>query len=422
MTIESLGAAGDGLGSVNGRRLVVPGALPGERVRVRVEASLGEGRWRVALVGIDSASEDRVVAPCPHFGQCGGCSLQHLRPDALARWKRSLVVVALGRRGLGTVTVAQTRTTAPGGRRRCTLAWRRDGSACRLGFHAPGSHRLEPLNGCAALTPALSALLEPLRDLVRDLAPSGTRGQAILTDTETGVDLALTLPAAPGLAGRERLAAAADLLDLARLGIVLDGDGQPQWEPVAERRAPLVRFAAIPVTPPPGAFLQPSGAGERAITAAVLDRLAEGRGPVLDLFAGLGTLSLPMVARGRDVHAVDGDAAALAALAATGSPHGRLTTARHDLAREPLRGRALAGFEAAVFDPPRAGAKAQAESLADAGPPLVVAVSCHPATFARDARILVDGGYRLETVSPIDQFPWTAHVELVAAFRRPGPV
>ena len=419
LTIESLGARGDGLARLDGQNLAVRGALPGETVRARLHQPMADG-WRGEAVEIEAPSPDRVAPPCPHFGACGGCTLQHYHPTALAVWKRGLIATALARRGLTDTAIEATVSTPPASRRRATLAWRRprNGAGCDLGFHAQGSHRLEPLEGCLLLTPALVALLAPLKALLTRIARPGDGGRIIMTATETGADVTIDLPMAPDLAARECLAAFADAHDLARLGLIVP-DGGMGWEPVAERRPPLISFAGVAVRLPPEAFLQPSEAGAQAITEATLGRLPTAGDAILDLFAGVGTLSLPLAAGGWSVHAVDGDAAAVGALsAAARAAPVPVTTEIRDLARDPMEAEALRRVRAVVFDPPRSGARAQAAQIASDGPDDVVAVSCNPATFARDARLLVDGGYRLESVTPIDQFPWSAHVELVAGFRR----
>ncbi|MBB4267401.1 class I SAM-dependent RNA methyltransferase [Roseospira visakhapatnamensis] len=419
VTVDALGAHGDGLAAHQGRRIILPGALPGDRVRARI-GGRGPADARGALEAVVTPSPDRVPPPCPHFGSCGGCTLQHLAPDALTAWKREAIGRALGHRGLGETPVGPVIAIPPGSRRRATLGWVRTRAGLSLGFHGAASHRLEDLRGCALLAPALVALVGadgPLRPLLAALATPGTRGAVIVTETDTGLDLTLDLPAPPDLDGRERLAAFAETVDPARLGVRIG----TAWEPVAARRPPQVRFAGMPVTLPPLAFLQPSPEGEAAITAAILDRLPGTATRALDLFAGLGTFSLPLAARGLSVRAVDGAGAAMAALAAAPVPAGgRVSAETRDLARDPLTAPTLADADVVVVDPPRAGARAQAEALAAAGPATVIAVSCNPATFARDARLLVDGGYRLETVTPIDQFPWSAHVEMVAALRRPA--
>jgi 23S rRNA (uracil1939-C5)-methyltransferase len=418
VTVTALGARGDGLARHDDRDLFVAGALPGERVRARVVGRVGARRgdgWQARVTDVLDAAPERIEPACPHFGPCGGCTVQHLSPSAQAAWKRRQVVEALTRRGFPAPDVDAAVCVPPGERRRCTVAWRRTPRGALVGFHAQDSHRLEDVRTCAMLAPALFALLEPLRALVRDIARPGDHGQAILTLTDSGVDGALVLARSPDLTARERLAAFAQTADLARLMWMPDAGSAP--EPLAERRPPVVTLGEAAVVLPPLGFLQPSQAGADAITASVLDRLPEGRGSVLDLFAGVGTLTFPLAATGRPVHAVDAAAKALSALAAVPSNH-RITTACRDLERDPLQGADLKGHEVVVFDPPRAGARAQAAALAEHGPDHVIAVSCNPASFARDARALADAGYTLGRVTPIDQFPWSAHVELVAAFSR----
>ncbi|SDE68285.1 TRAM domain-containing protein [Rhodospira trueperi] len=415
VTVTALGARGDGLAQHESSALFVVGALPGERVRARVGARKGHG-WQAHVTDVLQASAERIEPACPHFGPCGGCTIQHLSPSAQAAWKRQQVVEALIRRGFPAPEVDATVSVPPGQRRRCTVAWRRTPRGALVGFHAQDTHRLEDVRACAMLTPALFALMEPLRALVRDIARPGEHGQAVLTMTDTGAEVALILARPPDLAARERLAAFAEATDLARLRWMPDPDSAP--EPLAERRPPVVTLGEAAVVLPPLAFLQPSRAGGDAITASVLARLPEGSGSVLDLFAGVGTLSFPLAGTGRPVHAVDAAPEALSALAAAIPPHRQMTTACRDLERDPLQGADLTGHEVAVFDPPRAGARAQAAALAQHGPDRIIAVSCNPSSFARDARALADGGYTLGRATPIDQFPWSAHVELVAGFSR----
>jgi len=408
VTAGPLGARGDVVAEGAGGRLYVPFALPGETVEVRPGASRGDGRGTDLLRVIDP-SPDRVDPPCPHFGTCGGCALQHMAPVAEAAWKRDLVIAALGRRGLVDVPVAATVSVPPGTRRRATLTWRRTRSGLVLGFHERQSHQIVDIRACPVLHPELAALLPRLRAALLAVLAAGTSGDLQMQWTDSGADVRLDLPAAPDLTGRESLAALAETLDLGRLMLRVDG----QDEPVAIRRPPVITFGGVTVALPPGAFLQPSQAGEDALRTLVLAALEGVAGPVADLFCGLGTFALPLAAR-HGVTAVDGDGPAVAALTATG----KVRTLARDLFTDPLAGSDLAPFAAVVFDPPRAGAREQAEALATAGPDVVVAVSCAPASFARDARTLVDGGYMLEQVTPVDQFAWSAHVELVATFRR----
>jgi 23S rRNA (uracil1939-C5)-methyltransferase len=404
------------VGRLDGRPVFVAGLLPGERALVRVTAER-EGAFRGEAVELVSPSPLRVASPCPHFGPCGGCALQHLEAGACLEWKRGLVVQALARRGLEGVPVAAPVTVPEKARRRAVLAAARSGGRVDLGFHQARSHAIVDLSDCRVLHPDLFALLAPLREVLALVLEDGARAGATLLLTETGIDLLLDGPAPPDLAAREALAAFAEDRDLARLSWRAGDD--PLVEPVAQRRAPLVRFAGVAVAPPPGGFVQPTAEGKAALVAGVLRRLPEGATRLADLYAGCGTFTFALAARAR-VHAVEGEAAALAALeaAARASAAGRVTAEQRDLARRPLLAEELNPYDCVVFDPPRAGAKAQAEQLALSGVPAAIAVSCNPHTFARDARLLADGGFALEEVTPIDQFPWTGHLELVARFRR----
>lgn len=409
LVIDRLGAAGDGVARHQGRTVYVPFTLPGERVAVRLGAPRGDG---VAgrLDRILAAAPGRTAPACPHFGICGGCAIQHVAGAAAADWKRGLLVAALGRAGADAGVVAPLLSIPPGRRRRAALGFRRTARGTVLGFAERGSHRLVDLERCPALLPALEEMLAPLRELLGAVAVSG---RADLLATETGLDLLVEAADPPDLAARERLVEFGARHDLARLSWAATGQVA---EPVIRRRPAVVRLGGVAVEPPPGGFLQPSAEGEATLVTLVA--AAVDAGPVLDLHAGCGSFSFPLALR-HAVHAVEGDPAALEALERAARLAGaRVDCERRDLDRDPVAGRELSRFRAAVFDPPRAGAAAQAKALAEAGPPTVVAVSCNPATLARDARLLLDGGYRLERATPVDQFPWAADLEAVAVFRR----
>jgi 23S rRNA (uracil1939-C5)-methyltransferase len=304
----------------------------------------------------------------------------------------------------------------PASRRRASLAAERAGGLVRLGFHQRASHRVIDAEACRILLPGLASLLPSLRDLLRVILGEGERAQIAITQTDSGVDMVLGWTGRPDLAAREALAGFANQADLARLSWL---SPPSPAEPVAHRRPAQLRFGDVLVDLPPGAFLQPSTAGEAALTAGVVAAL-DGCRSIADLYSGCGTFTFPLARRSR-VHAVDGDAAAIAALASAARRAGlgaQVTAMARDLAESPLAAEELRPFDGAVFDPPRAGARAQAQELAHSRVPVVVAVSCDPATFARDARILIDGGYRLLEVAPVDQFVWSPHVELTAVFRR----
>jgi 23S rRNA (uracil1939-C5)-methyltransferase len=388
---------------------------PGDHVRVRLGANSGEGR-AAELIELLAPGE-RASPVCPHFGACGGCALQHLADDAYRRTKETQVAAALAQHGLVPEETAPLRRIAPGTRRRARFAVQhpRAGAAV-IGFNARASHRLVDLRVCAVLHPAITALLAPLRALAPRLWPRGASGAATATHGDTGVDLLLDLPAPPDLAALEALAGFAEVQDLARLSWRTPDSSDPT--PSAIRRKPRVVLSGVAVDLPADAFLQASAEAEAVLVAEVRAGLGEAR-HVADLFAGLGTFSFALASRAA-VHAVEGSRVAALALAAAARQAGmpRIDSESRDLEARPLLAGELERFDAVVFDPPRAGARAQCAELARSSVRRIVAVSCNPATFARDARLLVDGGYRLGRIQPIDQFVWSPHVELVARFER----
>ena len=416
LEIEAIGARGDGFAELEGRPVFVPQSAPGDRVRVRIAGENAAG-LRGEPLELEVEGPGRQEPPCPHFGPCGGCALQHIEESSYRDWKAQLLPKALGQRGLEGVELRPVTWIAPATRRRVVLAAKGQGRGLRLGFHERYSHNVVDLRQCLIMTPALFAAVAPLREALRSV-PSGKRGLTVtLTETESGLDLLLEGEEPLDLAARESLAAFAEAQDLGRISWRQGGDFV---EPLAERRAPKLTFGGIEVTPSPGGFLQPSVEGEAALRDLVLEALPEDAGRVLELFSGIGSFTFPLAQRAA-VRAVEGDEGAVAALeAAARLPHlqGRLESEQRDLFRRPYGADELEGFDAVVFDPPRAGAQAQAERLAGSSVKTVIAVSCNPATFARDARILVDGGYRLAWAAPVDQFVWSPHLELVAKFER----
>jgi 23S rRNA (uracil1939-C5)-methyltransferase len=412
-TVVGLGAGGDGIAEIDGERAFVPFALPGERVRFRLErrSSLG---WQASLIDVLDQSPGRQAAPCPHFGRCGGCGLQHLAAAPYAEWKRGRVTEALARRGLRETSVEPTLVVAPGTRRRATFTVARSKAGSTVGFAERGSHRIVDLQVCPVSRPEIVALISSLRRIAGSILSPSERAHVHVLSGPTGLDAVFDLPAAPDLGRREALAGFAEVHDLARLSWRHGGDDP---ETLAQRRPVRLRFGRQEVEAPAGAFVQATVEGETAIRREVAAAVV-GAGGVADLYAGLGTVALALVET-RPVHAVEGDRRSVAALTEV-ARHlgGRLTVERRDLVRRPLAAAELDRFEAVVFDPPRIGARAVAEALAASRVMRVAAVSCNPATFARDARILIDGGYRLTRIQPIDQFLWSPHLELVAAFER----
>jgi 23S rRNA (uracil1939-C5)-methyltransferase len=419
LVVDSVGARGDGIAFHRGRPVYLSFTAPGDRVRARLGSTRGEGQAAEMLEVLTPG--ERAAPVCPHFRACGGCALQHLSDGAYKRTKETLVAAELQQHGLVPDEIMPLHRLGPGMRRRARLALHRPrapSAAPLIGFNARASHRIVDMRVCAVLHPAIVALVDPLRRVAPTLWPPGASGIITATLGDTGLDLLVELAAPPDLVMLEAMARFAEAQDLARLA--WRAPGMEEATPAAMRRPPRVVFTGVAVELPVDAFLQASAEAEAALVAEVLSGLGDSK-HVADLFAGLGTFTFALAQRA-SVHAVEGSGAARSALATAAARAGlaRVTSERRDLEARPLLADELARFDAVVFDPPRAGAKAQSAALAASSVPRIVAVSCNPASFARDARMLVDGGYRLTHVQPIDQFIWSPHVELVAWFERRG--
>jgi 23S rRNA (uracil1939-C5)-methyltransferase len=405
VAIARLGHRGDGVAETDAGPVFVPYALPGETVLVE------RGRSRGRLVEIEEPSPDRAMPFCPYFGTCGGCLAQHVGGATYAAWKHGILESALRKARIDT-RIEPLVDAHGAGRRRVTFHARfRDGET-HVGYMAAGSHDLVDIAFCPISEPGLAEAPPAALALARVLRPSRKPLDLQVTATESGLDVDIRGHGPLDAETRQKLVEAAAALDLARLS--LHGDT------IVERRPPLVAMGRARVVPPSGAFLQATAAGEEILSALVLEG-CEGARPVVDLFAGCGPFTLRL-AEAREVRAIDGGGPALAALdkAARSTPGLRpVTTEVRDLFRRPLLPPELDRFNAVVMDPPRAGAEAQARQLAAAKVPIVVSVSCDAGTFARDAATLIAGGYGLERVVPVDQFKYSAHLEIVGLFRRP---
>ena len=420
--IEGLGARGDGIAQLDGRRLFVPFAAPGDRLLVRIEAEDRDGLRGVAVERL-ADGPGRQAPLCRHFGDCGGCTAQHLDDATYAAWKSAVLHDALVHRGLDAAVVAPLHHVAPGTRRRARLKARRLPDGVALGFFAPLSHRVVDLAECPVLAPPLVAVLPALRDALAGLLAVGATADAAVTASETGVDLVLGLSQAADRTLLARAATLAEAADLARVSIRRVGTGRQPTGPAelaAQRRKVQVGFSGVTVDLPPDAFLQPTAEGERFLAAAVTAAIGNAR-RVADLYCGCGAFALSLLGQGRHVRAADSAADHVTALEAAARRSGfgaQLRSEARDLSRRPLIGDDLSGLEAVVLDPPRPGAPQQAKALATSAVPTIAYVSCNPASFARDARVLIDGGYRLESVQPLDQFVFSPHLELVGVFRK----
>lgn len=402
VTIERLGHLGDGIAQGEAGPIFVSQMLPGEVVEGELQGD------RLLGAKIITPSADRVRPPCAHARTCGGCLMQHAGDDFVARWKQGILRAALA--GQGLEAPLRPMITSPArSRRRATIAGRRTKGGALLGFHARASDVLVAVPNCQLLHPDLMAAFPALEALV---ITGGSRSAALsltVTCSLGGPDVSVVGGKPLDSTLRTDLARVAETHGLSRL--TWDG------ETVALRIAPMQRFGRALVAPPPGAFLQATPEGEAALLATVRQALGNAR-RIVDLFAGVGTFALPL-AEQAEVHAVEAEAAMMAALdkgwrQAEGLK--RITVETRDLFRRPLEPDEFKGVDAVVIDPPRAGAEAQFDTLARSGVPVIAAVSCNPASFARDAKLLISGGYSLDWVQGIDQFRWSSHVELVARF------
>ncbi|ESZ73273.1 RNA methyltransferase [Mesorhizobium sp. L103C119B0] len=402
-TIKRLGSQGDGVAETETGEMFIPFTLPGETVTAARE------RDRAMLMAVLETSPLRIDPACRHFTECGGCAVQHLQADAYQQWKRDKVVHAL--KGIAG-DIGALVPCAPHTRRRVVLAARRADTGMLLGFHRHLSPEIIPIEECPISLPEIVAALDRLRS-VADLVCATTKSfRMAVTVTGSGLDVAVY---ESGKLGENQRRVASNFMmanGFARLSI--------DDEIVIEPKKPVVMFGTVAVAIPPGAFLQATQAAEQTMADLVGGHLKRAR-KVADLFAGCGSFALRLAAKS-EVHAVEGDAAALSALDrgsrfATGLK--RVTGERRDLFRRPLTFKELNAFDGVVFDPPRAGAEDQSKQIARSDVPFVAAVSCNPVTLARDLRILIDGGYILKSVTPIDQFLWSPHVEAVALLEKP---
>ncbi|MBI1339615.1 hypothetical protein GC169_05300 [bacterium] len=402
--IERLGVQGDGVADTPDGAVFVPYTLPGERVVVERRGA------KARLVKVIEASPERRAPACPHFGVCGGCVLQHMDLARYRVFKQALVEEALRQRGVA-AEVSMGVGAGLRSRRRAVVAagWSR--GALRIGFHGLRSHEIHNITACPILTPRLEALLPRLEPIARIAAPRKGALQLTATDTPGGVDLAISGSGKLDADARIALSLAAEPAGITRLSL--------EGEVLIAHGAPKVRFGRALVTPPPGGFLQAVESCEAEMAAIALGA-AEGAASALDLFAGSGAFALRLAEHMR-VHAVESDAGAVAAMtaAARGTPDLKpLTTEVRDLFRRPLHPSDLNRHDVVVLDPPRAGADAQAAHLAGSKVRSVIYASCNPVTLARDLRTLLDGGYRIERVTAIDQFLFSAHVEVVTVLRK----
>ncbi|TAU47149.1 class I SAM-dependent RNA methyltransferase [Rhizobium ruizarguesonis] len=411
VTIEKLGAQGDGIASSAGGPVYVPFSLPGETVAIARVKSQG------TIMSITTPSPDRQEPPCRHFGPdgvngtCGGCTLQHMADAPYGAFKRQLVIDALKSKGL-TPEVGEIVPARPGERRRVVFAARKTEKDMLVGFNQAESHHIVAIEECPISSAGIIARLPAIRAIAASLATSAEPFRVAVLETLSGLDI--SVDEVKKLSDPQRRKAIETTLSLRGIARVsLNG------EILVEPSKPMVEFGGVQVSPPPGGFTQATKPAEEAMAELVTAHAGKAK-RIADLFAGAGTFSLRLARIGR-VHAVEAEAKALAALDhAARNTQGLkpVTVEKRDLFRRPLMTQEFKPYDVVVFDPPRAGAEFQCQELARSGVKKIVAVSCNPLTLARDLAILVEGGYRITQVTPIDQFLWTSHVEVVATLEK----
>ena len=411
VVIDRIGAQGDGVADTAAGAVFLPFALPGE-VWPHPSTAKAPG----SIVPLSDVSPQRIAPVCRHFGTCGGCVAQHMAPAVYGAWKRGIVLEAFRHRGIDAV-VAPLHAIAPRSRRRATFTARRSTGGVALGYLARASHDLCDVTACPVLAPQIEVALPRLKDICGRLLTGSKPPELRITVTWAKHGLDVTINGAVSRLGAQNRIEIIGLAQQARIQrLLIDG------EAVLAGPSPVIGLTSVDVALPETAFLQAVPQAEAELVRLVVDAMPAltKKAAVADLFCGLGTFTFAL-ARSARVAAFDGDGAAVAALAqAARHLQGAkpIEARRRDLFREPLSLRELQGFAAVVLDPPRAGAAAQVAELAKSSVDRVVMVSCNPATLARDCRILIDGGYHLGLVTPIDQFLYSAHVEAVAVLTK----
>jgi 23S rRNA (uracil1939-C5)-methyltransferase len=417
LTIEQLGPKGDGVSVGPGGRVYVDRTIPGDRVKARIRKDeLGISRGEV--VGMVRPSPYRQKPPCEHYDRCGNCTLQHLDDRFYREWKTWVVQEALQK-----VRLTPQRWLPPvflggGNRRRVTFTAQRGRQKLVVGYYRRRSQEVADIASCLVADPKLLELRDGLRPFLSELMNDGQTVDVFLQRVNGAIDMVITGPV--GRKGEPDAKVRQVVTDLAKALAVSRVSWRPhekdELKQLVSRSPVIASFGELAVKLPPAAFLQPTVPGERALVDAVMKALPA-RGKFADLFSGCGTFAGPMLARG----SVDAYEAVPLAVQALEKAAGELSLKgfRRDLFRNPLRRDELNRYDAVVFDPPRGGCPEQVTAMASSRVPTLIGVSCNPATFARDGRILVNGGYRLQTLQCVDQFVWSHHVEVVGVFTKP---
>lgn len=418
LSIETLAHQGDGVAEYEGKKLFIPHTLPGEEVEARVTKRASKS-LHGELVKVIQPSPERAEPSCKHFSVCGGCSLQHMALSAYTQFKMHNVERLLARNGLNCEVLKPLYEIGAHSRRRAVLHVKMQGKKLRLGFHQAGSHRIVDLQECPVLEPALWDIIPTLREFLVTLESKDALTQLELYTDQSRVALLIHYKGAqfPELPDLERYTDFAHAQGNISMMAYKNQDG---IIPVVQLSPVVLTSGEVDITMPPGTFQQATAKGQQAIWKEV-QQAVSGHSSVIDIYSGCGAYSFALAEHASKVHAVEGSEVMVNTIRQTASRyhrHGKVTAEQRDLVRQPLPFSQLNAYQAIVINPPRNGAKAQAEHIARSNVPVVAMVSCNPNSFAVDAKILVDGGYQLASVLPIDQFIWSTHLELVAIFKR----
>ncbi len=415
LEIDHIGANGDGIALSDEQTYYVPFTAPGDIVIADPVGTKSSG-IDANLSEIVTPSPQRSQPRCRHFGTCGGCSLQHIDDQHLATWKQNRIRTSLEKVGLSNIDIKPTRTSMPASRRRVEFVASKRKKGVMIGYHLKRSNQIFDLGECPVLAPELIKLIKPLRAMLPFVMARKSEVRLTLTSTTNGVDLLISGQILFDLAAREILANFGQEHTLCRISYY--DEKEHALEVIAAIKPPEIRVHQSSIIIPPGAFLQATEEGQETLISLILENLPSDL-KVLDLFSGCGSFSLPVVHMAKSVHAFEGDEQLIDALRKAANKEMLPLTAHHrDLFRNPMATSELNSFDAIIIDPPRAGAKAQMSDIANCSVETIVHISCNPSSFARDIRMLIDGGYSLETITPVDQFLWSSHVEIFSVLKK----
>ena len=414
ITINEIGGRGDGLTDLNGKTIYIPYSAPGDVIDAKINGSKGRLRH------IHQKSDHRIDAICPYFTKCGGCSLQHINATYYREWKEGLIRTALENQGLSNIEIAPMIISPLSSRRRTTFQaiGRGDGQIV-FGYAEKGSHNLIDIHDCPILMPDIKALIEPTKKLISGLLKKNEKKTVSMTMGDNGIDLVLKGKGDVDLNLRMDLAEFAKKNDLARISWYNTSSKNTRYELLAERRKPFVTIEGQKVFFPEGSFLQATKEGQDALIHAMLDGI-KGANRVADLFSGCGTFSIA-AAKSANVHAVENNEEMLTALKVSANQMSgikQVSTELRDLFLRPLLPHELNQYDVAIIDPPRAGAKHQMAEILHSDIKKLVMISCNPITFARDVQSLTDAGYKMGAVTPVDQFLYSPHLEIISIFEK----